>query len=183
MNPSSLDWTALSTKHLECLDAMDSGFRVNKRKQFWKQSPIFELWGLSYLWTTMPHILGRRESRIFYHHMYFTLLFPKETDLNLWAAWAEILPHLAHGRLQWCPEDRSRCMPEAMRHTLSLCYPGVEGRVQGHRGKLSPCRRLLSIQWDSHSCGLRKKTAWFEHLTKKRANNWLWDCCTPHQGI
>ena len=89
--------------------------------------------------------------------MYFILLSQKETDLNLWTAWVQVLPHLVHSRLQWLREDRNKCIREAMRRKLLLCCTGVEGHVQGHRWKLSPCRRRLSTQWSSHSCRLRKR--------------------------
>lgn len=119
----------------------------------------------------MSHTLGRKDSRIFYYHIYFILLFPKETDLlNVWTAWAYI-PYLVHSGRQWFPEDRNRCTHEATRHKLILCYTGVEGHVQGHRWKLSPCRRLLSTQRDSHSCRWRKKTARFELDEEK--SEWL----------
>lgn len=96
----------------------------------------------------------------------FHCLFEKETDLICEQAGVEILPYLVHSGFQWFPEDRNRYTHEAMKHKLLLCYSGVEGHVQGHRWKLSPCRVLLSTQGGSHSCWLRKKAAGFEHLSR-----------------
>lgn len=100
------------------------------------------------------------------YYIFSILLFQKESDLICEQSRVEILPYLVHSRFQWFPEDSNRCIHGSVKHKLPLCYSCVEGHVQGHRWKWSLCRILLSTQGDNHSCRLRKKVTWLEHLNR-----------------